>query len=149
MAPNAGTVKMLDTCLMNESMNTMAGWTNKGWKDRGMAGGGWVDERLGRAEARRAQLEDAGFLVRKSSGALPAEALRAEPEPSVRKCSRAACRTRSSWTVKPWTPQGPLESANLEFELSGLYPGEKNKKTFTLKALSCSLNKCINVQRQK
>ena len=69
-------LKGLDKCLMNESMNTMADWINEEWKDRGMAGGDWVDECPGRAEARRAWLEEAGFLVSKGSAALSPETLR-------------------------------------------------------------------------
>ena len=66
-----------------------------------MAPGGPVDECPGRPEARRAQLEEAGFWVRKGSAAICPETLGAEPEPSVRKCSLAVCRTSSSCTVKP------------------------------------------------
>lgn len=43
-SPMPGMLKGLEKCLMNESMNTMADWINEEWKDRGMAGGDWVDE---------------------------------------------------------------------------------------------------------
>lgn len=59
--------------LMNESMNTMTEWVKEEWKDRGMAGGGPGDERPGRPEARRTQLEEAGFWVRKGSAAVSAQ----------------------------------------------------------------------------
>lgn len=87
--------------LMNESMNTMTDWVKEEWKDRGMAGGGPEDECPGRPEARRTQLEEAGFWVRKGSATICPETLGVEPEPTVRKCSPAVCRARSSCTVKP------------------------------------------------
>ena len=87
--------------LMNESMNTMTDWVKEEWKDRGMAGGGPGDECPGRPEARRTQLEEAGFWVRKGSAAVCPGTLGAEPEPTASKCSPAACRACSSYTVKP------------------------------------------------
>lgn len=64
--------------------------------------------------------------------------------------------SKATYTTPPHPVQlspkhfkAPMEPAASELELSGLYSGEKkNKKTFTVKVLCCSLNKYINLKCQ-